>query len=156
MKTAMFIIWPMVTTFWFEGPVIFLCSNSCSRYKYSFKQLSSSPYIFPDPPTRKGKGIQNDLIIPRTWSTFTHKAAFLSGIRDQSQRTTFYSPVSLFHLEILLHRALLMLSMQKGTNCAWHSTYAEYSSHQEWAHGTHHFVQLLDSQLRRQPSPDNI
>ena len=155
MKTTMFIIWPMATTFWFEGPLILLCSNSCSRCKYSFKQLSSSPYIFPDPSTRKGKEIQNYLIIPRTWSTFTHKAAFLSGTREQSQNPTFYSPISLFQLAILLHRALLTLSTQKGTNWAWHSTYAEYSSHQEWAHGNMPLCSTA-GQSTEETSPDNI
>lgn len=132
MKTAMFTIWLMVTTFWFEGPVIFLCFISCLRCKYSLKQLSSFPYIFPDPSAQKGKEIPNELIIPKTWSTFDHKTAFLSGIREQSQRTTFYPPISRFQPAILLHRALLTLSMQKSTNCARHGTYAEYSSHQEW------------------------
>lgn len=74
MKTVTFVIWLVATIFSFEGPVIFLGSNSCSRCKYSFKQLISFLYTFPDPSTKKEKEIQNDLIISRTRSTFTHKA----------------------------------------------------------------------------------
>lgn len=88
---------------------------SCSRYKYSFKQLSSSPRILPDPSARKGKEIQ----------LFTLSFLF-------------------FRLEILPHRALLTLSVQKGPTCAWHGTSAEHSSHRERAHGTCCFAQLLD------------